>query len=258
MFGRWPVATWTTDRKEGFRDGDIAALEAVTPALAATVDARVLRRLTVNLLDTYLGAAAARRILAGRVHRGEGEGLNAVILASDLRNFTALSDQLDGAAVIGLLDDYFDAIAGAVQRRGGEVLKFIGDGVLAIFPTGDEGDFTSTSVRALDAATAALGDLDRINARRRAESRTEIRIGIGLHLGEVTYGNVGAADRLDFTAIGPAVNLAARLEGLSKRVMRPLVVSQAFAAACPRPLVSLGFHPVRGLSEPEEVFGLPG
>jgi adenylate cyclase len=257
MFGRWPVVTWATDRKDGFADDHIAALEAVTPALAALVDSRVLRRLTVNLLDTYLGAQAARRVLAGRVHRGEGEGLNAVILASDLRNFTALSDQLDGAAVIGVLDDYFDAIAGAVQRRGGEVLKFIGDGVLAIFPTGDEGDFTSTSVRALDAATAALGDLDRINARRRAESRTEIRIGIGLHLGEVIYGNVGAADRLDFTAIGPAVNLAARLEGLTKRVMRPLVVSQAFAAACPRPLVSLGFHPVRGLSEPEEVFGLP-
>jgi len=258
IFDRWPVVTWTTDRAGGFSDGEVTALERVTPALAAIVDTRAIRRISGNLLDTYLGPQAGRRILAGQIKRGQGESLNAVIMATDLRGFTALSDRLSGADMIALLDDYFDAVTSSIHQRRGEVLKFIGDGVLAIFPTGDEGDFTSTTVRALDAAIASLARLDVINAARHQRGDAEIRTGIGLHLGEVTYGNVGAADRLDFTAIGPAVNLTARLEGLTKRLMRPLVTSQAFAAACPRTLVSLGFHPVRGFSEPEEVFGLPG
>jgi adenylate cyclase len=254
---RYPVATWTTDRPGGFSDGDRAALNGIVPAFAAIVETRAVRRLSANLMNTYLGPQAGRRVLAGQILRGHGETLNAVIMATDLRGFTALSDRLSGDDMIELLDDYFDAVASPIHERQGEVLKFIGDGVLAIFPTGEEGDFTSTTVRALKAATAGLARLDDINVVRRDAARPEIRIGIGLHLGEVTYGNVGAADRLDFTAIGPAVNLAARLEGLTKRLMRPLVTSSAFAAACPHPLLSLGFHPVRGFSEPEEVFGLP-
>lgn len=255
---RWPVVTWTSDRPGGFAEAHLAALESVVPALAAIVDSRAARRVSADLLGTYLGPEVSRRVLAGHVRRGEGVALNAVIMATDLRGFTALSDRLDGAEMIALLDDYFDAIASPIHERQGEVLKFIGDGVLAIFPTGEEGDFTTTTARALDAATAGLARLGAINAGRREAGRPDILVGIGLHLGEVIYGNVGAADRLDFTVIGPAVNLAARLEGLTKRVMRPLVTSQAFAAACPRSLVSLGFHPVRGFNEPEEVFGLPG
>ena len=257
IFRRFPVATWTTDRPGGFHETEIAALHDIAPALAAIVETRATQRVSANLLGTYLGEEAARRILAGQVRRGEGEGLNAVIMATDLRGFTMLSDRLGGAEMIVLLDEYFEAVTSAIHERSGDVLKFIGDGVLAIFPTGDEGDFTSTTVRALDAARASLARLDALNAGRRASGRAEIRIGIGLHLGEVIYGNVGASERLDFTVIGPAVNLTARLEGLTKRLMRPLLVSQAFAAACPMPLLSLGFHPVRGLSEPEEVFGLP-
>jgi adenylate cyclase len=257
IYSRYPVVTWATDRPGGFADEHHAALAEVTPALAAVVEARAVRRLSTNLLDTYLGPQAGRRVLAGQILRGQGESLHAVIMATDLRGFTALSDRLSGNEMVALLDDYFEAVASPIHERYGEVLKFIGDGVLAIFPTGDEGDFTSTTVRALDAARAGLARLDTINAVRRSDGRAEILIGIGLHLGEVIYGNVGAADRLDFTVIGPAVNLAARLEGLTKRVMRPLVTSSTFAAACPRPLASLGFHPVRGFSEPEEVFGLP-
>jgi adenylate cyclase len=129
--------------------------------------------------------------------------------------------------------------------------------MLAIFPAADDDDFSLSSVRALDAATEGLERLQAVNQTRRAIGRNELRTGIGLHLGEVIYGNVGAADRLDFTVIGPAVNLASRLEGLTKRLLRPMLFSSAFARVCPRPLVSLGFHPVRGLLEPEEVFGLP-
>jgi adenylate cyclase len=256
-FRGFPVATWSTDRPGGFSDADIKALEEINPALAAIVETRVVRRTSANLLDTYLGPQAGRRILAGQIRRAEGERLRAVIMITDLRGFTPLSDQLPGDEVIELLDEYFEALATPIEKRKGEVLKFIGDGMLAIFPAADDDDFSLSSVRALEAATEGLERLEAVNEARRAIGRNELKTGIGLHLGEVIYGNVGAADRLDFTVIGPAVNLASRLEGLTKRLLRPMLFSSAFARVCPRPLVSLGFHPVRGLLEPEEVFGLP-
>jgi adenylate cyclase len=256
-FRRFPVVTWTTDRQSGFSDGDVAALEDINPALAAIVDTRTVRRISANLLDTYLGPQAGRRILAGQIRRAEGERLRAVIMMTDLRGFTALSDRLPGDEVIELLDDYFDAVATPIEERRGEVLKFIGDGMLAIFPAEDDDDFSLSSVHALEAATEGLARLDVVNQARRAAGRSELKIGIGLHLGEVIYGNVGSSSRLDFTVIGPAVNLASRIEDLTKRLRRPMLFSSAFARTCPRPLVSLGFQPVRGLSEPEEVFGLP-
>jgi adenylate cyclase len=256
-FRTFPVATWATDRPGGFSDADIKALEEINPALAAIVETRVVRRISANLLDTYFGPQAGRRILAGQIRRAEGERLRAVVMMTDLRGFTALSDQLPGDEVITLLDDYFDALATPIQERKGEILKFIGDGMLAIFPAADDDDFSLSSVRALEAATEGLERLDAVNQVRRASGHDELRTGIGLHLGEVIYGNVGSAERLDFTVIGPAVNLASRLEGLTKRLSRPMLFSSAFARVCPHALVSLGFHPVRGLLEPEEVFGLP-
>jgi adenylate cyclase len=256
-FRRFPVVTWATDRPSGFSDADVAALEEINPALAAIIDTRAVRRISANLIDTYLGPQAGRRILAGQIQRAQGERLRAVIMMTDMRGFTALSDRLPGEEVIELLDDYFDAIVTPIEKRKGETLKFIGDGVLAIFPAADDDDFSSASVQALEAALEGLERLGIVNKRRREVDRTEVRIGVGLHLGEVIFGNVGAADRLDFTVIGPAVNLASRIEGLTKRLLRPILVSSAFAQICPRPLVSLGFHPVRGLFQPEEVFGLP-
>jgi adenylate cyclase len=257
IFRRFPVVTWATDRSSGFSDADIAALEEINPALAAIVEPRAMRRVTENLLDIYLGPQAGRRVLAGQIQRAEGERLRAVIMMTDMRGFTALSDRLPGEEVIELLDDHFDAIVTPIQKRKGEILKFMGDGVLAIFPAEDDDDFSAASGQALEAALEGLEGLGIVNKARRETDRTELRIGIGLHLGEVIYGNVGAADRLDFTVIGPAVNLASRIEGLTKRLLRPILVSSAFAGVCPRPLVSLGFHPVRGLNDPEEVFGLP-
>ena len=253
----FPVVTWATDRRGGFDDADIATLEDINPALAAIVETRVVRRISANLLDTYFGRQAGRRILAGQIRRAEGERIRAVIMMTDMRGFTALSDRLPGEEVIELLDDYFDAIVTPVEARKGEILKFMGDGVLAIFPAADDDDFSEASVQALEAALEGLERLGTVNKARRAADRAEVRIGIGLHLGEVIFGNVGAGDRLDFTVIGPAVNLASRIEGLTKRLLRPILVSSAFARICPRRLVSLGFHPVRGLFEPEEVFGLP-
>jgi adenylate cyclase len=256
-FRAFPVVTWTTDRPGGFDDAHIAALEEINPALAAIVDTRAVRRISANLLDTYLGPQAGRRVLAGQIQRAEGEQLRAVIMMTDMRDFTGLSDRLPGDEVIALLDDYFEAIATPVEKHKGEILKFIGDGVLAIFPAADDDDFSASSVHALDAATEGLKRLAVINKARHEAGQAQVRIGIGLHLGEVIFGNVGAAERLDFTVIGPAVNLAARLEDLTKRLLRPMLFSSAFARVCPRPLVSLGFQPVRGLTDPEEVFGLP-
>jgi len=257
VFQRFPVVTWATDRPGGFSDADIAALEDINPALAAIAETRAERRISASLLDTYLGPQAGRRILAGQILRAQGERLRAVIMMTDVRNFTGLSDRLPGDAVIELLDDYFDAIVAPIQENKGEILKFMGDGVLAIFPADDDEDFAPSSLRALDAATQGLERLAAINQQRRQNESGEVLTGIGLHLGEVIYGNVGSADRLDFTVIGPAVNLASRIEGLTKRLSRPLLTSSAFAEICPRPLVSLGFQPVRGLYQPEEVFGLP-
>lgn len=256
-FRRFPTVVWGTDRPGGFSDADIAKLEDINPALAAIIDTRAVRRISGNLLDTYLGPQAGRRILAGQIFRAQGERLRAVIMMTDMRDFTGLSDRLPGDDVIELLDEYFDAVVSPVEERKGEVLKFMGDGVLSIFPAEDDEDFAPSSLRALEAATEGLERLATVNQSRQARDMPELRIGIGLHLGEVIYGNVGAADRLDFTVIGPAVNLASRIEGLTKRLLRPLLTSSAFAEICPRPLVSLGFHPVRGLYHPEEVFGLP-
>jgi adenylate cyclase len=256
-FRRFPVVAWATDQAGGFDDAQIAKLEEINPALAAIIETRTIRRISGHLLDTYLGPQAGRRILAGQVFRAQGERLRAVIMMTDMRNFTGLSDRLAGDRVIELLDDYFDAIVSPIEDRNGEVLKFMGDGLLAIFSAEDDEDFAPSSLRALEAATEGLERLDIVNRTRRELDLPELRTGIGLHLGEVIYGNVGAADRLDFTVIGPAVNLASRIEGLTKRLARPLLTSGAFAEICPRPLVSLGFQPVRGLYEPEEIFGLP-
>jgi adenylate cyclase len=254
--GRFQTTTWTTDRPGGFGDAEIAEIRRLMPALAAVADARATQRIAGTLLDIYLGRSIGTRVLDGEIRRGYGERLRAVLMATDLRGFTALSDRLPGEELIELLDDYFEAVTQPVQSEGGEVLKFIGDGVLAIFTVGSRTEAEATGA-ALDAAQASLRRLEDLNRVRLAAKQAPLRVGIGLHLGEVFYGNVGATDRLDFTAIGPAVNLTSRLEGLTKRLERPILMSDDFARACQRPLASLGFHPVRGFSEPAEIFGLP-
>ena len=253
---RYPVVTWTTDRPGGFGEDHIALLEAIRPALASVVESRAMRRVAKNLIQIYLGREVGQRIFYGQILRGQSERMRAVVMASDLRSFTRLSDRLPSETVIRLLDDYFEQVAAPVHRVGGEILKFVGDGVLAIFPTGDDGEAEATR-KGLSVAREIMARLDTYNAACHRNGPAQIRAGIGLHLGDLMYGNVGAPDRLDFTAIGPAVNLACRLESLTKRFDRPILASRAFAAACPMPLVSLGFQPVRGLVEPQELFGLP-
>jgi adenylate cyclase len=254
LLDRYPVVTWATDATGGFTDDHIARLSALVPPLGAVIEARLRRRIARDLLDTYLGRQAGQRVLAGQIHRGRGERARAVIMASDLRGSTALSDHLPPDEMIELLDAYFERVAEPVQAHGGDVLKFLGDGVLAIFPVDELGE-RGAAAAALQAATETLAGLATFSQALECRDRPPLRAGIGLHLGDVFYGNVGAPSRLDFTVIGPAVNLAFRIESMTKELGCPLLASRAFARAIPTPMVSLGTYPLRGIAESEELFG---
>ena len=211
---RFPVVAWATDRAGGFADGDLALLDDIRPAIAAVVEAIVTRRTARGLFSIYHGLHVGERVFDGHILRGHSEPLRAVIMTTDLRGFTGISDRLPAEEVIGVLDAYFEYVVASVHAAGGHVLKFIGDGVLAIFGTEGERDGAAAAA-GLAAARAIVARLADHNAGH-APSGVELHAGIGLHIGTVMYGNVGAPDRLDFTAIGPAVNLAFRLEGLTK------------------------------------------
>jgi adenylate cyclase len=197
-------------------------------------------------------------VQAGALRRGGGETIRAALLCADLRDFTALSEATAPAEVIATLDAWFDRIAGAVHAFGGEVLKFMGDGLLAIFPvTGTPGEARGACEAALRAVAAARAGMAHLDATRQARGLPPLPFGAALHLGEMMWGNIGAADRLDFTAIGPAVNLVSRLEGLCRPLGRAVLISGALAAETTAPLVPLGDHPLRGIAAPCAVFTLP-
>ncbi len=246
--GATHAVSWTTTQPGGFTDAHIAALEAVQAPFARVAEIFALRRTAANLLSTYVGRGSGERILEGHVRRGDIEAIDAVIFLSDLRGFSALGNERPGVEVIELLNDYFDCILPPVEDRAGEVLKFIGDAVLAIFPlAGAPGPTCDGALAAAREGHAALTALD-------GAGRPALRCGIALHVGEVLYGNIGGANRLDFTAIGPAVNLAARLERLSAETGREIVASADFARHCAAPLESLGRFELRGFTEAQEVF----
>jgi len=206
------------------------------------------------LLEAYLGRRSAARVQAGALGRGAGETIRAALLYADLRGFTAMSEATEPAVVITALDAWFDRIAGAVHAFGGEVLKFIGDGVLAIFPvTGVPAAACDAALRAITAARAGMAHLD---AERAAQGLPPLPFGAALHVGEILWGNIGAADRLDFTAIGSAVNLVSRLEGLCRPLGHSVLISGAVAAETSTPLVPLGKHALRGIAAPCAVFTL--
>ena len=254
--GEVHAVSWTTTQPGGFADEHIAALEAIRRPFARLAEVYALRRIATTLLSTYVSRGAGERILQGRIRRGDIERIDAVILLSDLRDFTGLSDRLPGEAVIGLLNNYFDCLVPALDAHGGEVLKFVGDGLLGIFPVAH--DRASACRSALTAAAEVRAALAQANAERAARNEPELRYGLALHLGEVLYGNIGSAGRLDFTTIGPAVNLTARLETLARDLGRDVVASTAFARHCPDALKSLGSFQLRGFRAPQEVFAPAG
>jgi adenylate cyclase len=249
------MAAYVTDRPGGFSEREIADLAAVSERLSIVADMNSQRQIAENVLKAYLGPQTGRKVLAGQIRRGSGEEITAVLWSSDLRRFTQMSDQLEGEHVIGILNDLFDLQAKAIVGHGGEILKFVGDGLLAIFPVARPDEAACTAASALTAVQEALGAL---RAKVSPAGEPPLEIVIALHYGKVIYGNVGAADRLDFTVIGPAVNLVSRIETIAKSRDLPLIVSDDFARAYGGTLASLGLHQLRGLDLPHELFTTPG
>ena len=249
--------SFATDRLGGFEDDDLLLLKAVLPVLSLAMMAHAGHTIASGLLEAYLGGDAGRRVHAGAVERGSAESILAVLWYADIRAFTALADTTQGTAVIELLDDIFETLTAALRPRGGQVLKFLGDGMLAIFPLEDATQ-DQTCRRALDAAAEAMRAIDRLNVTRREGGKPGAAVDLALHLGEVLYGNVGAIDRLDFTVIGPAVNEAARIETLCEPLGRKVLVSAELAAAVGEDcrLEPLGRHALRGVREVREIYGL--
>ncbi len=245
------AVSWATAAPGGFRDADVAALEAIVRPLTRMAEIWALRRTATNLLEAYVGKRSGARILAGHVRRGDVETIDAALWYSDMRDFTALNENLAPADLIALLNDYFGAVAAATAPHGGEVLQFIGDAALVVFPVGADGRGTACRA-ALAAAHAALDAVDALN--REHAARPAIRFGIGLHVGAVSWGNVGGVDRLGLNVIGPSVNRTARIETLTKRIGVPLLLSEDFAAALDRPCRLVGRFPLKGVAEPQAVY----
>ena len=246
-----------SDAPQGFSREDLDRMYALLPLFARIVQVHAVRRLAADLLDVYVGHDAGLRILQGQIGRGDGQTIRAAIWTCDLRAFTPLADTLAGDALIAILNDYFDRMVEPIAAHGSEVLKFIGDSVLAMFPVLDGRAAATVCEAALDAALGAAAGMADLNRARRAAEAPVLRFGLGLHLGDVIYGNIGAASRLDFTVIGPAVNLVNRLEHLSRELDRPIVASASVARCLPGRLESLGTHELRGVREPQEVFSVP-
>ncbi|MBV8192566.1 MAG: adenylate/guanylate cyclase domain-containing protein [Alphaproteobacteria bacterium] len=246
-----PSLSWIGPRP--FTPQETDHLCQVARFAAAPLAALTARATLTTALEAYLGRRTAARVVAAPLRRGVGETIQAALLYADLRGFTALSESHPPAAVISALDAWFDRIAGAIHAFGGEVLKFIGDGLLAIFPITGEArrDACEAALRAVSAARAGMAHLD---AERQQQGLPALPFGAALHVGEVLWGNIGAADRLDFTAIGPAVNLVSRLQGLCRPLQETVLVSGALAAETQVPLIALGTHALRGIATPCAVF----
>ncbi|MEE8260983.1 MAG: adenylate/guanylate cyclase domain-containing protein, partial [Gammaproteobacteria bacterium] len=234
------------------------------PVLSLLLENHSNRRTARTLLETYLGKHTGSMVLDGMVKRGDGETIHAVIWFCDLRDSTMMADTLPKSEFLSILNDFFDCMAGAVLDHGGEVLRFIGDAALAIFPIGGTSKLLEEACtpsegackRALDAARNARQRIDALNKRRQEAGDPPIRYGLALHVGDVMYGNIGVPQRLEFTVIGKAANEAARLEGMCKELGEPILISSAFPRCFPGEMRSLGTHSLRGVSEPQEVFAL--
>ncbi|WP_170479395.1 adenylate/guanylate cyclase domain-containing protein [Ruegeria arenilitoris] len=251
------VMSITTRRIGGFSDSEINYIQALMPALALVIKTAKSRLLAQGLLDAYLGSYSGNRVLDGVIERGDGGAIDCVLFYCDLRNSSRMAEDMPLERYLALINDYFDCTAGSVEDHGGEVLKFIGDAVMAIFP------IDKKTRPAVDMCRAALTSvLDCVSRAKEKNTKWEkhggkIEFGIALHRGSVMYGNVGTERRLDFTTIGPAVNQVNRLEGLCKSLETPLVLSSEFAADVSVPLQPLGHHTLAGMSQSTQVFTLP-
>jgi adenylate cyclase len=254
--GSMHASSWTTKRPGGFSEDHITGLRKLVSPLTRVIEIINLRRTAVNLLDTYVGNRAGGRILGGQIRRGHHDSMQAAIWLSDLRGFTALSDRLPAETVVEILNRYFDCQVAAIRAHGGEVLKFMGDGLLAVFPIAEaDGNIHAVCSHMLEAARESRASvLDMQFAIGDVVER--FRFGVALHVGKILFGNIGGGNRLDFTCIGPAVNLAARLEKIAGRLNRTIVASAEFAGICAGGWADLGEFPIAGFARTERVYGL--
>ena len=250
------ASSWTTKQPGGFTDKQLDAIRSLMAPLARYIEIVSLRRTATMLLDTYVGNSAGERILGGQIRRGHTETMQAAIWLSDLRGFTALSDRLPAETVVDILNCYFDCQVSAIKDHGGDVLKFMGDGLLAVFPISEEErDMREVCARVLEAARQTRASVDALQYRI-GDTFERFRFAVALHVGKLLYGNIGGGNRLDFTCIGPAVNLAARLERIAARLNREVVSSAAFARLCEDNWADLGEFPIAGFSKAERIYGL--
>jgi class 3 adenylate cyclase/uncharacterized protein (DUF427 family) len=249
----------SSDQPGGFTTSNLGHIYEILAVLGRIYEVHTLQYKAVSLLDTYLGSHAGERVLNGLIRRGDKQDIRAVIWFCDLRGSTPLAQMMSRDEFLACLNDFFDCVAGAVLDHGGQILRFIGDAALAIFPIEDELDDTSLQAsceRAIAATHEASSRMKSYNARRVNESAQELGYGIGLHVGDVTYGNIGTGNRLEYTVIGEAANLAARIESLCKLLGEPVLLSADFATCDPDHVVSLGEHELQGIDEPHEIFAL--
>jgi adenylate cyclase len=249
--GEVHAASFATRRPGGFRDDELAALRRLLAPFTRMVEIYGYMQKARNILDAYLGSSAGEKVLAGQIKRGDSQDINAVIWFCDLRDSTPLAESMSRRAYLALLNDYFECLLGPVLDQHGQVLRFIGDAALAIFPVGERP--AEACAKALAAARAALERLEKLNKNR----ERPLRCGIGLHLGELTYGNIGTPTRIEFTVVGAAANEAARIEGLCKVLGADLLVSERVARQLPEAWRSLGSHTLRGVGDKMELFTLP-
>jgi adenylate cyclase len=249
--GEVHAASFATRRPGGFGDEELAALRRLLAPFTRMVEIYGYMQKARNILDAYLGSSAGEKVLAGQIKRGDSQDINAVIWFCDLRDSTPLAESMSRRAYLALLNDYFECLLGPVLEHHGQVLRFIGDAALAIFPVGERP--AEACAKALAAARAALARLQKLNENR----ARPLRCGIGLHLGELTYGNIGTPTRIEFTVVGAAANEAARIEGLCKVLEADLLVSERVARQLPEAWRSLGSHTLRGVGDKMELFTLP-
>ncbi|MEO1249923.1 MAG: adenylate/guanylate cyclase domain-containing protein [Pseudomonadota bacterium] len=247
--------SFTSDAPEGFSSENLAVLYNMLPVLARLIERANLELTAINILDAYVGHTAGERILMGQITRGSRDTIYAGIWFCDLRDFTGLSDAMPRDEMIALLNSYFETMADPVLSHGGEVMKFIGDAMLAVFPVDNAQDKPAVCERMLQAADKAVKGMEHLNEERAMFGQNPINYGLALHIGQVAYGNIGAAGRLDFTVIGPAVNFAERIEQLCKKVPERPVLSEDFVRHCRFPVEQIGEFSLRGLPGTHAIFG---
>ncbi len=245
-----------THRENGFSDADVESFRRIRDYIAPVLEVHALKHKGRSLMDTYLGRRTGAKVLDGMIKRGDADVINAALWFSDLRDFTRLTESLAPEQVLKMLNDYFEFVSAAVNANGGEILRFIGDAMLIVFPISDDSCQHSAARAAIEAARDAQNGLATLNHMRRRHGDPEIEFGVGLNIGEVIYGNVGAPDRLDFTVMGPAVNRTARLESLTKDLGHNILFSGEFANLIDEPVQPMGDHPMKGIDGLQAVFAL--